>query len=208
MATRLYLFGSPEIHVDGEAFALPCERRAQLLVFLAQKRAWVNRAEVAALFWPEQATKLAYANLRKTLFRLQLLPWAPAVATQANLLRCDTATDTAAFEQARREERFDDALVHCRGDFLAGFDDDSSEAWASWLAFERERLRGAFRTAVLQRLDAAIEPAAAAATVGATARAGPARRAGAAGACRGAGGRRPGSAGAARLPRLRAAAGR
>ena len=62
--------------------ALAPERRTQLLAFLALRRAWVGRAEIAAMLWPEQEAKLAYSNLRKTLFRLQSTPWAGAMEVQ------------------------------------------------------------------------------------------------------------------------------
>ncbi len=44
MTVRLLLFGSPTVEYGGESLALPFERRNQLLVFLALKRAWVGRA--------------------------------------------------------------------------------------------------------------------------------------------------------------------
>ena len=74
MSLRLILFGAPTIESGGQSLALPFERRSQLLVLLALRRIWVGRAELATTLWPDQATKLAYANLRKTLFRLQSVP--------------------------------------------------------------------------------------------------------------------------------------
>ena len=64
MTVRLHLFGSPKIDRGGESLALPFERRNQLLVFLALKRAWFARAELATMLWPEPSSKLAYAKLR------------------------------------------------------------------------------------------------------------------------------------------------
>lgn len=157
MTARLHLFGSPTIEVGGARLALPFERRSQLLVFLALKRSWVGRPELAALLWPEQASKLAYTNLRKTLFRLQSLAWAPAIDSQGGALRLDADTDVAQFESALRDGRAADAVRLRRGELLAGFD-GSGEAWSSWLAFERERLRAAWRTAALDRLATDIDP--------------------------------------------------
>ncbi len=156
MTARLILFGSPTVDHGGESFALPFERRNQLLAFLALKRSWVGRAELAALLWPEQESKLAYTNLRKTLFRLQSLPWA-RVESQGGALRFDAETDVFAFETALREQRIADALPLRRGELLAGFDDDHSEAWSSWLNFERDRLRLAWRNAALDRLAVDID---------------------------------------------------
>ena len=157
MTVRLLLFGSPTVEYGGESLALPFERRNQLLVFLALKRAWVGRAELAALLWPEQENKLAYTNLRKTLHRLQSLRWAGGIESQGGALRFDADTDVWAFDSAVREQRIADALPMHRGELLAGFDDDQSEAWSSWLGFERDRLRLAWRDAALNRLAADID---------------------------------------------------
>ena len=89
MPARLHLFGSPTIDLDGGPVALPFERRSQLLVYLALKRAWVGRAELAAIFWPEQSQKLAFANLRKTLFRLQSVPWGRPIELQGQTARLE-----------------------------------------------------------------------------------------------------------------------
>ena len=112
------------------------------------------------MLWPEQEDRLAFANLRKTLFRLQALPWAAAIELQGAALRLEMATDVADFESALREQRVGEALAGYRGELLAGFDDNESEAWTRWVGFERDRLRTAWRAAALARLaDAAIEPA-------------------------------------------------
>ena len=166
MPARLHLFGSPTIAVDGEPMALPFERRSQLLVYLALKRGWVGRSELATIFWPEQTQKLAFANLRKTLFRLQSVAWGRPVELQGQTARLEVPTDVAEFEAALREGRIDDALARYTGDLLAGFDDAGSEAWTSWLGFERERLRAAWRGAALQRAAGEIDAGESAALTG------------------------------------------
>ena len=155
MAVRLQLFGSPTIECDGAPVALPFERRSQLVVLLALRRAWVGRAELAAMLWPDQAPKLAFSNLRKTLFRLQGLRWGDRLEAQGGSLRFEADTDVLAFEQALREQRPADALALHRGTLLAGFDDDANEAWTGWLHFERDRLHAAWRAAALDHLNGA-----------------------------------------------------
>ena len=157
MPPRLHLFGSPTLAIDGEPTALPFERRSQVLVYLALKRGWVGRAELATMFWPEQTQKLAFANLRKTLFRLQSVSWGRPIELQGQTARLEVATDVAEFEAALREGAIDEALSRYTGDLLAGFDDAGSVAWTSWLGFERERLRAAWRGAVLNRAGAEID---------------------------------------------------
>ena len=157
MPVRLQLFGAPQIDTDidtdigdGTPLALPFERRHQVLVFLTLKGGWVPRAEVAAMLWPDQPAKLASSNLRKALFRLQELPWGRCVESQGHAMRAvAVVTDVAEFEAALREQRLTDALRLRRGELLAGFEDDASEAWTSWLGFERDRLRTAWRAAAL-----------------------------------------------------------
>lgn len=148
-AAHLRLFGVPTLALAGQTWALPFERRSQLLVLLALRRGWVGRAEVAALLWPELEGKLAATNLRKTLFRLPMLPWGAAVQSQGGALRFDGDTDVAAFEAALAEQRLADALALREGELLQAFDDDANEAWTAWLAYERERQRAAWRGAAL-----------------------------------------------------------
>lgn len=157
---RLNLFGSPTVEWAGSSLALPFERRTQLVVLLALRRQWVPRAEVASMLWPEQETRLALANLRKTLFRMTSLPWAATIEVQSAALRLDVATDVALFESALREQRTAEALAAYSGELLVGFDDGESEAWTRWVAFERDRLRAAWRSAALAQLtDAGFEAA-------------------------------------------------
>lgn len=151
-AVRLRLFGSPTVESDGAASALPFERRTQLIVLLALRRQWVPRAEVAAMLWPEQEDRHAFANLRKTLFRLPSLPWEASVQVQGAALRLEIPTDVLEFEAALRDRRTGDALALYRGELLAGFDDGESEAWTRWVGSERERLRTAWRAAALAQL--------------------------------------------------------
>jgi predicted ATPase/DNA-binding SARP family transcriptional activator/Tfp pilus assembly protein PilF len=159
MTVQLSLLGLPTVEYGGKLVGLPFERRTQLLAFLALKREWVGRAEVAAMLWPEQESKLAYTNLRKTLHRLHSLPWARAFESRGSALRFEADTDVFAFDSALREQRIADALALWRGELLVGFDDDHSDVWSSWLTFERGRLRLAWRDAAISRLALELDPA-------------------------------------------------
>ncbi len=155
-AVSLGLFGPPALQRGGLRITLPCERRTQLLAWLALRGDWVPRAEAAALLWPELSSTQAHANLRKTLFRLPGLPDLPravSVETQGPALRLRLPTDVAAFEAALRQGRDAEALMQMRGELLAGWDGGAgSEAWARWLSFERQRLQAAWRAAALREL--------------------------------------------------------
>lgn len=159
MPRTLLAFGAPAVVHDGEATALPFERRTQLLAFLALRRTWIGRSELAALLWPDLDRRLAFANLRKTLFRLPAAPWGGAVESGDGAVRAVLDTDVRSFEEALRDGRPGDALARYRGDLLAGFDDEGNEAWTQWLRFERDRLRTAWRLAALGHLDGDIASA-------------------------------------------------
>jgi len=146
---RLVLFGAPAAVVDGRSVALPFERRSQLVVHLALRADWVGRAELAALLWPDQSSKLALANLRKTLFRMQGLAWGDGLESQGNALRLRVGSDVTEFEAALRDGRTRDAAGFAGASLLGGFDDDANEAWSTWLRLERERLRDLWRGAAL-----------------------------------------------------------
>ena len=152
MTVGLTLFGAPTIAFGGKSVALGFERRTQLLVYLALKRSWVTRSELAALLWPDQNSKLASTNLRKALHRLQGLPGAGRIEVQPGAMRFEARTDVHDFETALREQHIADALALHHGDLLVGFDDDSNEAWSRWMHFERDRLRSAWRAAAAQHL--------------------------------------------------------
>src|SRR4051812_39836113 len=109
MTVRFQLLGAPSVEVAGRASVLAFERRGQLAAYLALKRGWVGRGEIAAMLWPEQAEKLAYANLRKALFRLQETDWGRLVQVQGGALRFDAASDVADFENALKDDRIADA---------------------------------------------------------------------------------------------------
>lgn len=164
-AVRLRLFGLPALEQGGQTWPLPFERRSQLLVLLARRGGWVARAEAAALLWPGLDERQAGANLRKTLFRLGPTPWSGAVQSQAGALAFAGTTDLAAFEAALAGGRLDEALTIAGGPgggaLAVGFDDDANEAWSAWLRHERDRVRGAWRTAALEWLAGAVPPPAA-----------------------------------------------
>lgn len=148
----MLLFGVPSIVQDGVTTQLPRERGSQLLVLLAHQRGWAARHELAALLWPEHESRLALTNLRKALFRLQERPWGAALEVLPGTVRLDADTDLAAFDAALQAGRHADAIALRRGEWLFGFDDDANEPWTAWLRFERDRLRVAWRGAVMDYL--------------------------------------------------------
>ncbi len=69
---ELFLFGSPQIYVDGQAVAAFNTRKDQaLLVYLTVTGTAHSRETLAGLLWPELPEEKARRNLRHALTHLQ-----------------------------------------------------------------------------------------------------------------------------------------
>ena len=158
---RLRLLGTPTLTHGGTTWVLPFERRSQLVVLLGLAGGWVGRRDAAAALWPVAPGPAAATSLRKTLFRLDQVPWGACVRSDGGALRLDGSTDIAEFEAALADSRLHEALALWQGEPLAGFDDDANEDWTGRLRFERERLRADWRGAALAWLEGDVPPAAA-----------------------------------------------
>jgi predicted ATPase/DNA-binding SARP family transcriptional activator len=152
MSWHLRLVGTPAIDSLGQTFPLPVERRGQLVALLALRGDWMQRAELAALLWPDVPQALASTNLRKAVFRVREAAWGECMEAEGTALRVVLRHDVATFHAWVRDGRLAEALSQTRGELLAGFDDDANEAWSSWLRAQRDRWRAAWRQAALQRL--------------------------------------------------------
>ncbi|HLL11907.1 MAG TPA: tetratricopeptide repeat protein [Rubrivivax sp.] len=152
MSWHLLLVGTPAIEGGGRTVPLPVERRGQLVALLALRGDWMQRAEVAALLWPDVPQSLASTNLRKAVFRARDAHWGGCIESEGTALRVVATHDVSAFHSAVRDGRLAHALAQTRGQLLAGFDDDGNEAWTGWLRVQRERWAAAWRAAALDRL--------------------------------------------------------
>ena len=61
---RLRLLGRPDVAHDDRVDVLRPERHHRLLAYLALSGRWIERADLARLFWPSHRHDLAQANLR------------------------------------------------------------------------------------------------------------------------------------------------
>jgi DNA-binding SARP family transcriptional activator len=152
---RVHVLGELELEVDGAPLVPPPSRRARaLLGFMALHPGPHPRSALAARFWPDVVDESARTSLRGALsaIRRSLGPAADAhlVATrEAAGLGGELRTDAGAFAALVAEGRDAEALELCRGDLLAGLDED-------WLLAARDEHREA-QTAALARLAAAAE---------------------------------------------------
>jgi DNA-binding SARP family transcriptional activator len=148
---RLRLLGSTDLRTsEGEEIrsVLAQPKRLALLAYLActSPSGFQRRDELVGLFWPEMLQERARASLRQSLYFLRKSLGTPMVVETRGSeevgLRAGTIwCDVVAFEQAVRQEIWNQALRLYRGHFLAGFHVSGAPGFEHWLELERERLR-------------------------------------------------------------------
>lgn len=169
---EIRLLGGFEVLRDGASCErFESQRTRALLAYLACHRGQaVARDGLASLLWPEEDPSAARRNLRQAIYNLRLAlgPGGrePSMAVvsdhQTARLRLDLDSwlDVDAFDRAvaagfeaeghARLRGLTRAAQLYRGDFLAGFQLEGSEAFEDWLVAERERLREAAIQALLE----------------------------------------------------------
>jgi predicted ATPase/DNA-binding SARP family transcriptional activator len=151
---RLRVFGRTELiglarHTPALRF-LP-ERRFRLLAYLAMRAQWVERDELATLFWPDRTQEAARSNLRKLLLEVRALEIA-GIESDRFAVRWLLPTDAAEFEEALARGDVDAAVASYRAPVLPGIDGGESDAFRVWLAQQRTRLHAAWRDAIVTTL--------------------------------------------------------
>ena len=141
MAAHVYLLGLMRVDLEERELALPSSRKARLLLaMLALERRVHGRSELAGRLWPEVREESARVSLRTALVQLRtpLGDAADAIVRAERdgglALAPEVRTDIEEFEQLLAAGRPEQALERCRGELLAGFDED-------WVQERREELR-------------------------------------------------------------------
>lgn len=154
------LLGTPWLQGEGSAVPMGCERRFQLLAFLAlHDGQWVPRDRLAELLWPERPQGMARSNLRKVIFRLHGLPGLDAMEVTEHGLRWPVHSDVQAFIREAEAQQAD-VMANADTTLLDGLDDTANADWSDWLAGERLRFTQRWRAAALvqmQRTQVAAE---------------------------------------------------
>lgn len=158
---ELRLFGAPALIGPGGERLLAPRRPHQLIAFLACRRHWVARAELAELFWPDRPEGAARTNLRVLLQRVQRE--FGAVELQSERVRWAAPSDLSRFEDAVAEGRDDEAIELYRPPLLEGLEPGLPEPLLDWLERERQRLDALWLSLAQRRVDRL--PAAAAAAL-------------------------------------------
>jgi class 3 adenylate cyclase len=129
---RVRVLGDLEIELDESALEPPASRRARaLLGWLVVERRMHPRSGLAARFWPDVLDESARTSLRSALsaLRKSLGPdsgrYLIAGRDDVGLAgEAEVWTDVAEFDRCIEEGRLQDALALCRGELLAGLEDD------------------------------------------------------------------------------------
>jgi DNA-binding SARP family transcriptional activator len=129
---RVRVLGELEMELDGHPLALPSRRPARaLLAWLALHPGMHARSTVAGRLWPNVLDESARVSLRSALaaLRAAIGPTAnaalPATRAEMGLAgRPDVWVDLHEFDRLLSEQHAEAALELCRGELLAGFDED------------------------------------------------------------------------------------
>jgi DNA-binding SARP family transcriptional activator len=134
------VLGELELEFDGERIEPPRRGPARnLLAWLALHPGPHPRSVVAGRLWPNVLDVSARASLRTSLSALRAAIGSTALAagrTHVGLADGQVWVDAHEFERLRAAGRAEDALVLCRGELLAGLDDD-------WVLVARDEHRDA-----------------------------------------------------------------
>ncbi len=157
---NIYLFGSPQISVDGAPIKIPTARAIPLLAYLAITGKGQSRDVLANLLWSEVSTKQALAALRTTLWRIKsagLEDWInfdhdeiswndrnpvkiDVVDFQAGLNKCTTHGHPVSQICIHCIPCLSDAVGLYRGDFMSGFNLSKAPVFDDWRFQQSEAL--------------------------------------------------------------------
>ena len=148
MATRVLLFGPPQILRDGAVVPVDTRKALAILAYLAVSGPVASRAEITALLWPDYDRSRGLRSLRRTLSALRgALDGADLEADRNSVkLGGDLDVDVTRFGVlASRGGRasLEQAAALVRGGFLAGFGLRDSIEFDDWQRREAERLQAA-----------------------------------------------------------------
>lgn len=150
MDLSLQLLGGPRLSVDGKGVKLRLKNPLLLMAHLAYREAWVPRAELLELFWPEMDEARAQNNLRQLLYQIRQYAWAEALELEEGGVRWCVDTDVAAFRAALAGGDWAEAVAHYQGELMAQVI-DAPLGYGDWLAFERDNLKLSWREAALKQ---------------------------------------------------------
>ena len=149
MLTFVQLLGTPAVQHEGKWFEPPTGLSSALLYYLAYKNMWVNREELAYLFWPDMPETNARKNLRNLIVRIKNLDYTQSLYVERSRISWNVETDVAKFKEAILNNRLSKAISFYKGNLLRGFCLDDALEFENWIEVERGQLKNTWRDAVL-----------------------------------------------------------
>ena len=147
MPFRLHLLGVPRVENGAQTTTLRFNNPTSLLVYLACRRDWVSRSELAFLYRPDEAEATALKHVRLLLYRAKQYDWAAGLETNRKQARFLIDTDVHAFRDALKRQAWREATEYYAGVFLEGHSLDDAPTYAAWLELERADLESSYRDA-------------------------------------------------------------
>ena len=149
MPPFIRLLGRPAVQHENAWLEPAVGLPSALHYYLAFKRSWVRREEVAFLFWPDVPEANARRNLRNLILRAKDLPYAQGLEAERNRIRWQVETDLVAFKQAITANDLSNIIGLYGGELLEGFQLDDALEFTDWLEAERQALHEQWRDAIL-----------------------------------------------------------
>src|SRR5690554_5982388 len=150
----LRLLGKPVYDSAGEDLDLPAELSTFLLAYLACRGSWIDRGELAALFWPEEDEAAARHSLSQLLYRSRKKPWMAGVESEPRRLRYAGDSDVGKLQEQLARSDWETAVATYTGPLLGGMAGADVPAYQEWLEAERENLLAAWSEAASQHAEA------------------------------------------------------
>ena len=100
MAQQLRLFGQPQILHTGQWQTLPANQILMLAAYLAYDGDWLERDQLAHLFWSESPEARARRNLNQLLYACKTEAWLTGLEIENTALRWQIPSDVDDFRQA------------------------------------------------------------------------------------------------------------
>jgi DNA-binding SARP family transcriptional activator len=144
------LFGVPKAKVKEKWYTFQCDKRHQLLAYLAYRGDWVSREHLAYLFYPDTPSDQARHSLRSLYSRMQSLEWLTLPEANGQQMCWQVETDTAQFVKAVANNDLEQAVSLYNGTFLQGLEGDEPNEFINWLESERTKLHSKWREATLR----------------------------------------------------------
>lgn len=144
---ELLLLGQVTFLEGDEPHELPPGGPTWLLVILACHGGWLDRGEIAAILWPDEAESSARHSLSQLLYRSRSKPWSGLLEAEPSRIRFTGTSDVAMMQRSLAAHDWRAATEFWQGPLLGSMSGPDVHTWDDWLAAERQNLLAGFKEA-------------------------------------------------------------